>query len=234
MAASKRFIFVKEKPYCVCPKCGFQNSSGEERCSSCGADIAQEIKSSLIEQAQENALRADKRKQAIPTIAIFAAIFGLVLGFVTDMCIRGTGWAPERYRQAADAALDYGVKFSPYKWMSPSGDLVLLTLPEFTNEGVAMSFSTLLYNRTDHFCLYLNRNVYAIDNLGITHTTNQPSLKQEDMVRLPAGKTYLVETQLYPTLSPRARTLTIYYPEYCGIVTDPVVIDLTGETVSVK
>ena len=234
MPATGKFVSFKGDPYCVCPKCGSHNSPGEERCSSCGADIAREIKSSLIEQAQTKALRADKRKQAIPTIAIFAAIFGLVLGILIDICIRGSGWAPYRYRQAADAALDYGVKFSPYKWSSTSGDLILLTLPEFTNEGVALSFNTLLYNRTDHYCLYLNRNVYAIDDLGVTHTTNQPSLKQEDLVRLPAGKTYLVESQLYPTLSPRAKTLTIYYPEYCGVITDPVVIDLTGQVVSVK
>lgn len=234
MARTGKYINYKGIPYCVCPKCGFHNDPGEEHCSSCGADIAREIKSSLIEQAQVKALREDKRKQAIPTIAIFTAIFGLMLGILIDVCIRGSGWAPKRYRQAADAALDYGVKFSPYKWISAEGDLTLLTLPEFTNQGEALIFSTLLYNRTDHYCLYLNRNVYAVDDLGVTHTTNQPSLKQEDLVRLPAGRTYLVESQLYPTLSPRAKTLTIYYPEYCGVITDPVVIDLSGETVSVK
>jgi hypothetical protein len=170
----------------------------------------------------------------LPVIVILAAIFGLIVGIIIDVVIRGSGIDPERYRQAANAAVEYGLKVSPYKWIGADGNLALLTIPEFTNQGEAMSFSTLLYNRTDQYCLYLNRNVYAIDDLGVTHTTDLPSLVMEDLVRLPADKTYLVETQLYPALSPQAKQLTIYYPEYCGVTTEPVIVDLTGRSVSVK
>ncbi|GEM_PF-3634648 len=234
MAAIGRYIYCDGGTFCVCPKCGTRNKPDAEQCGSCGVDLAREIKKSMLEQVQVRAWRADRRKRLVPGILIFTAVFGLVLGMALDLLIRGSSEDPSRYREAAEAAVEYGVKVSPYKWVSADGNLALLTIPEFTNVGVAMSFKTLIYNRTDQYCLYLNRNVYAIDNLGVTHTTNQPSLIQEDLIRLPADKTYLVETQLYPALSPNATRLTIYYPEYCGITTDPVVVDLTGQAVSVK
>jgi hypothetical protein len=234
MKPDKKYTFFDANLRCICPVCGVRNHPNDTHCSGCGTDLASEIKKRLAEMTQDKTWKAANRKKRLTAVWIISLVALIFLVFTADVLRRGSLIDPKQYALAANAAVQYGLTISPYKWEDPDGKTALLLIPDFTNAKESLSFKTLLFNQSGQQCMFLNKSIYAKDDLGEVYTTELPSLIQEDLVRLPDDKTRLVETLLYPMLSPDATTLTIYYPEFCGALTGSIVVDLSGQGVVVN
>lgn len=216
--------------YFKCPKCGTINQAESVHCTHCGADIAQEIRNWQLKQAQDRAIRDEKRRKGRRTIAIvLAAVITLILlifisqiigdqlsqARIQDYDTTQTAWSVYRHDEA------------PFKGKDTTGDLELVIQPEWTIYGGFFFFGTWIHNNSLSTCEILESTIYAIDDIGNTYTANLIAT-DESPTTLAAGDNEFVYVTLKPSLINEARTLTIYYPNFCGKQEISITVDLTS------
>ena len=232
--------------YYVCPKCSTRNTADAIHCKKCGVNLADEIRSWRMEQAQkqeilqEKKTKQKKRRKIILIILfiwlllaciLYASISAQTRKSLSEANATSTWVYGERYAaQTATAAYLY--ENYPFKWVSSDGLLEVRLSPSLKNSDGTIYFITSIYNHTDSRCAIPEADVYAIDDTGQVYANKYS--QNNKIVYVEAGEKHNDANFLTPWLSVNAKKLTIIYPPYCDYTGIQIVVDLMSSEITIK
>lgn len=223
--------------YYHCPKCSTRNTAEAVHCVKCGVNIAQAIKNWQQEQAQlQERLEAKKKKQKKTRMVLFIIILNLLVLFTAVATIISISEkrSQERYNAERTATAEYLYEVSPFKWEGKNGSIAVMFEPELTKVDDGMFLWFTFYNHTVNKCTIQPAQIFAVDELDNEYWGDGVWNAEEYILEVGPESSYQADVVLHPWLASGAQSLTIYFPEYCGVPDGIIVVDLTSPDILIK